>query len=117
MGETNGSCHPERSEGPWCSLAAATALAQARTKVPRFARDDKRVSAEVYLPARGINNSTGGFTPYTAEKLPWFTASPRRPRESIYSSDCPSATSLKVRTNLILISLPPSFKGTSCPRW
>jgi len=34
-------CHPERSEGPWFLLAAATRMAsQAETKVPRFARDD-----------------------------------------------------------------------------
>jgi hypothetical protein len=26
-------------------------------------------SSGSYFPARGINNSTGGFTPYTAEKL------------------------------------------------
>src|SRR5271165_5082153 len=30
-------CHPERSEGPWFLPA------RANTKIPRFARDDKRV--------------------------------------------------------------------------
>ena len=34
-------CHPERSEGPWCLPAAVTRTVQARTNIPRFARDDK----------------------------------------------------------------------------
>jgi hypothetical protein len=33
-------CHSERSEGSWCLLAAEIIMVQARTKIPRFARDD-----------------------------------------------------------------------------
>jgi hypothetical protein len=33
-------CHPEQREGPWCLLAAAVGMAQARTEIPRYARDD-----------------------------------------------------------------------------
>ena len=33
--------HPEGSEGSWCRPAAATLVGQARTKIPRVARDDK----------------------------------------------------------------------------
>jgi hypothetical protein len=38
------SCRPERSEGSWFLLATATIVAQARTKIPRFARDDNALS-------------------------------------------------------------------------
>jgi hypothetical protein len=35
------SCHPERSEGSWCLRAAAISVARARTRIPRFARNDR----------------------------------------------------------------------------
>src|SRR5271156_4478715 len=34
-------CHPERSEGSWCLPAAARPAAQATTRIPRSARNDK----------------------------------------------------------------------------
>jgi len=47
----NMSCHPERSKGPWFLHAAATRMVQARTMIPRFARDDKcyREMTRVFL--------------------------------------------------------------------
>ena len=36
-------CHLERSEGSGCLLDAAITVAQARTEIPRFARDDKSI--------------------------------------------------------------------------
>ena len=37
-------CHPEPSEGSWCLPATATLVAQAGTKVPRFARMTRALS-------------------------------------------------------------------------
>jgi len=34
-------CHPERSEGIQVFACAGDTVMQARTKIPRFARDDK----------------------------------------------------------------------------
>ena len=48
-------CHPEQSEGPWC--------------LPANSNIWHRQHEGAYLPARGINISTGAFTPYTAAKL------------------------------------------------
>jgi len=36
-------CHPERSEGSGCLLAAAIQVVHARTEIPHFARDDNGV--------------------------------------------------------------------------
>src|ERR1700691_5103071 len=43
-------CHLERREGPWFLHALATEMVQARTKIPRSARDDK-------LRVRGKNGT------------------------------------------------------------
>ena len=44
-------------------------------------------STAPFLPVRyffrGIVNAAGGLIPYFAAKLPWFTANPKRPRESM----------------------------------
>ncbi|MGC1975624.1 MAG: hypothetical protein WA671_02810, partial [Candidatus Sulfotelmatobacter sp.] len=37
-------CHPERSEGSWFSPAQSMSAPRANTRVPRFARDDKRTA-------------------------------------------------------------------------
>jgi len=37
--------HPERSEGSGCLLEAAVTVVQARTEIPRFARDEKSMQS------------------------------------------------------------------------
>src|SRR5580692_6377375 len=46
-------CRPERSEGFGCLLAAVIPTAQARTYIPRSARDDKWVWSPLYLKKGG----------------------------------------------------------------
>jgi hypothetical protein len=47
------------------AVAGAVALASPRS----LAALGMRSSSRSYFPTRGMNNSTAGFTPYTAEKL------------------------------------------------
>jgi hypothetical protein len=42
----NIACHPERSEGPWFPGAAEMQVPQARTRIPRSARDDTERKTE-----------------------------------------------------------------------
>lgn len=49
-----------------------------------------------YFPFRGMKTGTGGETLYTFEKSPWLTATPTRPRESMYTRGCPTGTPMNV---------------------
>ena len=96
--------HPWRPEKAVHSNVSARALSR-----PRGLR------GRGYFFASGKKIETGGWIEYSAAKLPWFTASARCPRESIYSSGFFKATSLKVLTKGMSMSVLPRVTCTFCP--
>jgi starch synthase len=64
---TPNSCRPERSEGSWFLPVPGAVVAHARTKIPRFARDDNVVKQNSFNPlvqsAHGRHISAAGFCP------------------------------------------------------
>src|ERR1022692_1660652 len=71
-----------------------------KTVLEKFYDEVTKLSARhlfrAYFSFRGMKTGTGGETLYTFEKSPWLTAMPTRPRESIYTSGCPTATPMNV---------------------